>query len=996
LRKGKYDIRTEDGAIILPSVWKSIVKPFTTIGITLWEDIGQIDRIHDDAPEPPVERPHPVRYHSVEAIEAAAGADESEEDLESTSANDTDEEADAVTKQPEPRRNVTPATDTEGNKLAYGIDTRYHGPATSSSDDSSSDTHGESIKPHEGSIETLRITKAMALPIDNKTVMRISTLPGPETLQLRDSVAVTWYHIQAKQLDFARFRQACLDLPHLSRRFQTLTRDLLAKIEKQKVKPYLDGLYVEPGTVMRVDERCQPDPESVIFSCLPYFDLQEPLTSKPPPGLPHRVYPPRTLMQAAYPYEPVRERDAEQAYRKYGDTRSKRLIYVPSLWMLNLGANVVVTCGHRPLGKPSRQTSKSHADILYLQAMDMIKSMEVIEEDLQRLGDPLLTKDTLTNIRLTDWRGQAHIYSMLECRTYFQMEQKLRELRKRAPKTPGLESLCMSDGTRLVTAKDWASIVSRTDSIFIDLTAVVGDEADGMQQATAVDTNIAGSSFALVAKRNSSQRTGSERTNSQPNNVARPARRLAEKPSVAALPSTKPVSKSTSTSSTSSGRVPPFFHWNTAELDGPQDAKQDVDLPPVDVKHASQWLQIAAKSMASATLDSGETINPVDGSFTSAAFFETLSEDRRDHINAQFIALASMSTPQDTHTYHAAFVGGQCASILEKSQTFCATVQATVQLFVRDVDEGILLMKLWGAMSNIHALVVTVSEIAIEAVKHAAQTPSHTGRYVRINKRSQPKADQEFARSIRRCRRCKSFSPFETDHDAIEHLRGHLRSQAQATPLADVSPIVAETVVPEESTDLNLKDWIVDTPQLKRETSNAAILQLLTLACDDSLIVFKQLEELADGVRLEDGSMSELYTFPRQLVETFRSLIVFYFAIERALHYTEDSMLGDHARPLNAHHVETSLLVLKRFVKGVQRSTDMARDELCNMVKSDTSADPLQSLSLGSHYICGWLMRRLLVKPLDKHLAIADMYREYLTTIVSYGYHRSLLTAYIL
>lgn len=117
---------------------------------------------------------------------------------------------------------------------------------------------------------------------------------------------------------------------------------------------------------MRVDERCQPDPESVIFSCIPYYDLQEPLANKPTPGLQSRVYSPRTLMQAAYPYEPVRERDAEQAYRKYGDTRSKKLIYVPNLWMLNLGANVVVTCGHRPLGKSSHTISFAmHADIMF-------------------------------------------------------------------------------------------------------------------------------------------------------------------------------------------------------------------------------------------------------------------------------------------------------------------------------------------------------------------------------------------------------------------------------------------------------------------------------------------------------------------------------------------------------------------------------------------------------------------------------------------------------
>jgi len=66
------------------------------------------------------------------------------------------------------------------------------------------------------------------------------------------------------------------------------------------------------------------------------------------------------------------------------------------------------------------------------------------------------------------------------------------------------------------------------------------------------------------------------------------------------------------------------------------------------------------------------------------------------------------------------------------------------------------------------------------------------------------------------------------------------------------------------------------------------------------------------------------------------------------------------------------------------------------MVKSEATFDPLQSVSLGPQYLCAWLMRRLVVKPLHKHLAIAEMYREYLTTIVSTIRYRSILLANIL
>jgi hypothetical protein len=38
IKKGRYDIRTNSGAVILPSVWTALVQPFTTIKISFWTD----------------------------------------------------------------------------------------------------------------------------------------------------------------------------------------------------------------------------------------------------------------------------------------------------------------------------------------------------------------------------------------------------------------------------------------------------------------------------------------------------------------------------------------------------------------------------------------------------------------------------------------------------------------------------------------------------------------------------------------------------------------------------------------------------------------------------------------------------------------------------------------------------------------------------------------------------------------------------------------------
>lgn len=143
--------------------------------------------------------------------------------------------------------------------------------------------------------------------------------------------------------------------------------------------------------------------------------------------------------------------------------------------------------------------------------------------------------------------------------------------------------------------------------------------------------------------------------------------------------------------------------------------------------------------------------------------------------------------------------------------------------------------------------------------------------------------------------------------------------------------------------------------------------------------------ELVDGVCNEDGAMSEIYTFPRVLVRSFRQIVVFYLAIERALHYTEELYQGDStpADDYRTPFTHDGLKVLEKFSNGAQNSLIVARNELCTMARSDQPMDNMSRLSLGPEYLCSWFIRRLLVKPLEKNMAVSDMYREYLSTIVS-------------
>jgi hypothetical protein len=234
-------------------------------------------------------------------------------------------------------------------------------------------------------------------------------------------------------------------------------------------------------------------------------------------------------------------------------------------------------------------------------------------------------------------------------------------------------------------------------------------------------------------------------------------------------------------------------------------------------------------------------------------------------------------------------------------------------------------------------------------------------------------------------------TPFSDAETAIGHLNMHLNqfnsSETNHSSTDETSATSGSTNKP------NLNDWIAQEKHIELEKSNAGGLKILTQVCEDAAKVFRQLKELADGVRNEDGKKSDLYTFPRQLLEAFRKLIVFYLALERALYHTEDAYQrlrsGIRIDEDDLPYSEQGLSVLSRFARGVENSVLLARHELCIMVKPETSLDPMQGLSLGSEYICAWLMRRLLVKPLENRMSIGDMYREYLSTIVSiqrFGY----------
>jgi hypothetical protein len=82
-------------------------------------------------------------------------------------------------------------------------------------------------------------------------------------------------------------------------------------------------------------------------------------------------------------------------------------------------------------------------------------------------------------------------------------------------------------------------------------------------------------------------------------------------------------------------------------------------------------------------------------------------------------------------------------------------------------------------------------------------------------------------------------------------------------------------------------------------------------------------------------------------------------------------------------YTDRGLEILDRFSESVKSLIQQARVELCEMVRLKIPKDPAERMSWGAESISSWLIRRLIVKPLEKSMTVGDMYREYLTTLVS-------------
>lgn len=386
--------------------------------------------------------------------------------------------------------------------------------------------------------------------------------------------------------------------------------------------------------------------------------------------------------------------------------------------------------------------------------------------------------------------------------------------------------------------------------------------------------------------------------------------------------------------------------------------------------------------MLSAVLSNYGSYSAVEEVFTTTAYYLSLPEETNEHVKENFQALVLVheslsSRTSDLATVHEAVVHRQQESIAKCTLELHDTMQKTLVLFVGRFDESTMLRKLWSSMKSISSIASTACErLFVERDDNAmtGTTQSSHSWCVRpdIDNPSFLASSSKLKRTFERCRKCSSNSVYDSSDTALSHLNKHLGFLDSAS---------TEHIRPEQ--------WLASTRQKELEVSLEGMTKIVTVACETAQQLFLQAKELADGVRNEDEHMSSLYAFPHPLLSAFRQLLVFYFAIERSLFFTNKAL--DDRRLINEtpEYIATlpfspeGLKVIEVFGNGVHQAILAAREELCSMVKSNEPVDIFKRLSLNPEYICGWLMRRLLVKPLEKSMTVSDLYREYLSTIVS-------------
>ncbi|KAF2271832.1 uncharacterized protein EI97DRAFT_244561 [Westerdykella ornata] len=816
-----------------------------------------------------------------------------------------------------PLHRTVPPLDQAGNNLSYPVDTKVE------ADSSHSPNRPNSMR--DMTMSTFSILKALHTRSTEQR-LQLHVVTGPETPWIAQFVNIRWYHLHGDCMNFVQFREACLGVQDISARMKTLISKTLKKIENDELKVFSRGSYIEPGTVIRGEETDRDDPQSIIFSCVPYFHIQP--QGRSASDIQDDLYPPRTLMETLYPYEHVRERDLEQAFRRYrrsAKSSANDIIHVPSLWIMNIGRHAVVTCGHRPF------------------VSELGKLIRVAKEDVKSLkaSSPVAFGDAaapgVRNVRLMDHNGHVLLYPLSECRSYFQLEQKVRELiplgygvtRDRfqlrytsRPVTPDSQPVI-----RKLLPRQWKDLINDGNHIFIDVSISMQED----KEEEAEDELHTSVSNATIPK----------------------------------------------------SLVPPFSEWKFgAHVDG-----------AVAVQHTYNEVfgNIRRKRVRDYFEDVGSALVQKYGDQAiPGVTFEQL------RIGVELLLHATRAKDDASRkTLHELIVYDQISSIIMAFSKLVGIAQQLSRLFVADVNHTPF-RRVWGSISRIRELIEEIEKRGSAGVE-AGRPWDWTIRLPDPEADSKPSASDcdlfvsrivsgdwnasSFSKTLRNaiesCPCCIRGETYQTQQSALYHLRGHFPQTGARNAPGDLFDAKEQIGI----------EWLRTEEQVIVEESNRQCLSILNRAVFHSKGFVNQLKELADGVQQEDGEIFSAYSFATGLVDTLEEIAGYYILAGQSLYDSSYQTYAQNghklvwvlrSRSTASSRLAARLRSLNRRSEWVSDSILTARKQLCSMARSQDSSG---RWSLPAEYICSWVMRHLLLRPVSKNMSVLELYQEYLSTL---------------
>lgn len=159
-----------------------------------------------------------------------------------------------------------------------------------------------------------------------------------------------WLHMEQDVLDVSTFRNYVLATPGISDIHREVVERLFETITKERMHNYVDGRFIEPGTVLRADAQSNDTAQgaSATFVSFPFIDIH------PGPGVtegqsraPLGQHPPRSLLQTYWP-QISQAQDRQDSLRARWDLPKSDMVFVPQLWAVILGEDFLVTAGRIP------------------------------------------------------------------------------------------------------------------------------------------------------------------------------------------------------------------------------------------------------------------------------------------------------------------------------------------------------------------------------------------------------------------------------------------------------------------------------------------------------------------------------------------------------------------------------------------------------------------------------------------------------------------------